>query len=122
MRRKIIFSVFTCLLLIVITAFCVWKFQHTFSRSKWETDKDCRYKIVSDMLSKYQLVGMRESDVIQLLGEEDGTGQTSFKISRQYFPPDSTLVYSLGVDYMDNRWLILSISEGIVTEYCIDVT
>ena len=73
------------------------------------------------MLGKYQLIGMSESDVIQLLGEED-SDQTSFKISRKYFPPDSTLVYYLGVDFMDNNWLILSINDGIVTEYCLDVT
>jgi len=31
-------------------------------------------------------------------------------------------VYYLGVDYMDDMWLIISISDGIVTEYLIDVT
>jgi len=31
-------------------------------------------------------------------------------------------VYHLGVEYMDNMWLIISISDGIVTEYLIDVT
>lgn len=73
------------------------------------------------MLGKYQLIGMSESDIIQMLGEED-SNQTLFKISRKYFPSDTTLVYYLGVDYMDTEWLILSINDGIVTEYCIDVT
>ncbi len=120
--NQIIFAVFTCLLLIVVFAFCVFKYQHTFSKSKWDESKEDRYKIVNDMLGKYQLIGMSESDVIQLLGEEDSNGQTSFKISKQYFPPDSTLVYYLGVDYMDSNWLILSINAGIITEYCLDVT
>lgn len=31
-------------------------------------------------------------------------------------------MYHLGVEYMDNMWLIISISDGIVTEYLIDVT
>ena len=119
--NKIIFAVFICLLLISVFAFCTFKSQHTFSKSKWDTNKENRYKIVNDMLGKYQLIGMSESDVIQLLGEED-SDQTSFKISRKYFPPDSTLVYYLGVDFMDNNWLILSINDGIVTEYCLDVT
>lgn len=118
---KIIFAVFTCLLLIVVFAFCAFKSQHTFTKSKWDIDKENRYKIVNDMLGKYQLAGMNESDIIQMLGEED-SNQTSFKISRKYFPPDSTLVYYLGVDYIDNNWLILSINDGIVTEYCLDVT
>lgn len=119
--NEIIFAVFTCLLFIVIFAFCAFKSQHTFSKSKWDINRENRYKIVNDMLDRYQLVGMSESDVIQLLGEED-SNQTSFKISRKYFPPDSTLVYYLGVDYMDNEWLILSINDGIVAEYCLDVT
>lgn len=41
-------------------------------------------------------------------------------ISRQSFPPDSVLVYYLGVDCMDNNWLILSVDGGIVTEYWLD--
>ena len=73
-------------------------------------------------LDSYQLIGMSESDVIQLLGEEDSNDQTSFKISKQYFPPDSTLVYYLGVDFMDDNWLILSINGDVVTEYYLDVT
>ena len=36
-------------------------------------------------------------------------------ISRQSFPPDY-----LGVDRLDNNWLILSIDGGIVTEYRLD--
>ena len=120
--NQIIFAVFTCLLLIVVFAFCVFKYQHTFSKSKWDERKKDRYKIVNDMLGRYQLVGMSESDVIQLLGEEDRNEKTSFKISRKYFPPDFTLIYDLGVDYMDHHWLILSINGSIVTEYCLDVS
>ena len=121
-NNQIIFAVLTCLLLIVVFALCVIKYQHTFSKSKWEASKGDRYKIVNDMLDSYQLIGMSESDVIQLLGEEDSNEQTSFKISKQYFPPDSTLVYYLGVDFVDDNWLILSINGDVVTEYYLDVT
>lgn len=65
---------------------------------------------------------MSEADVVALLGAEDGGGQTSFKLSDKNYPPETTLVYCLGVDYMDDMWLIISISDGIVTEYLIDVT
>ena len=121
-NNQIIFAVLTCLLLIVVFALCVFKYQHTFSKSKWDASKGDRYKIVNDMLDSYQLIGMSESDVIQLLGEEDSNEQTSFKISKQYFPPDSTLVYYLGVDFVDDNWLILSINGDVVTEYYLDVT
>ena len=52
----------------------------------------------------------------------DGDGPASFKLSDKNYPPESTLVYHLGVEYMDNMWLIISISDGIVAEYLIDVT
>ncbi len=120
--NEIIFAVFTCLFLSAVTAFCVFKYQHTFSKLKWDTNVENRYKIVNDMLDKYQLIGMSKWDVIQILGEEDSCEQTSFKISRKYFPPDSTLVYYLGVDFMDNNWLILSLDDGTVVEYCLDVS
>ncbi len=48
-------------------------------------------KILNDMLDKYQLIGMSEWDVIQLLGEEDSSEQTS-------------------------------LDDGIVAEYCLDVS
>lgn len=119
---EIIVAVFTTLLLTIAAACFAFKYQHTFSKSKWDANRESRYKIVNNLLGNYPFIGMSESDVIQMLGEEDNNEQTSFKISRKYFPPDSTLVYYLGVDFMDNNWLIFSIEDGVVTEYCLDVT
>lgn len=123
-KRRIIiaFSVLIAVLLIIAAAFCVYRYQHTFSQEKWLADTDGRYRLVADMLEKHPLTGMSEADVIALLGAEDGGGQTSFKLSDKNYPPETTLVYYLGVDYMDDMWLIISISDGIVTEYLIDVT
>ena len=36
--NEIIFAVFTCLFLSAVTAFCVFKYQHTFSKLKWDTN------------------------------------------------------------------------------------
>lgn len=123
-KRRIIiaFSVLIAVLLIIAAAFCVYRYQHTFSQEKWLADADERYKLVDSMLEKHPLIGMSEADVIALLGNEDGDGPASFKLSREHFPPESTLVYHLGVEYIDSMWLIISISDGIVTEYLIDVT
>lgn len=123
-KRRIIiaFSVLIAVLLIIAAAFCVYRYQRTFSQEKWLSNADGRYMIVDDMLEKHQLIGTSEADVIALLGAEDGGGQASFKLSDKNYPPESTLVYHLDVEYMDNMWLIISISDGIVTEYLIDVT
>lgn len=123
-KRRIIiaFSILVFILLIIAAAFCVYRYQHTFSQEKWLADADGRFRLVDDMLEKHPLTGMSEADVIALLGAEDGGGQTSFKLSDKNYPPETTLVYHLGVECIDNMWLIISISDGIVTEYLIDVT
>lgn len=123
-KRRIIiaFSILVFILLIIAAAFCVYRYQHTFSQEKWLADADGRFRLVDDMLEKHPLIGMREADVIALLGAEDGGGQTSFKLSDKNYPPETTLVYHLGVEYIDNMWFIISISDGVVTEYRIDVT
>lgn len=123
-KRRIIiaFSILVFILLIIAAAFCVYRYQHTFSQEKWLADADGRFRLVDDMLEKHPLIGMSEADVIALLGAEDGDGQTSFKLSDKNYPPETTLVYHLGVEYIDNMWLIISISDGVVTEYLIDVT
>lgn len=118
----VIISVFAVIFGIIIIGVSVFKYQHTYSRFKWDTNKEKRYKIVGDMLKQNQLVGMTELDVIQLLGNEDNNDQISFKISKDYFPPELTLVYYLGVDFMDINWLVISLDNGIVTDYCIDVS
>ena len=121
-RIIIAFSVLIAVLLIIAAAICVYSYQHTFSQEKWLSNADGRYMIVADMLEKHPLTGMSEADVIALLGKEDGDGPASFKLSDKNYPPETTLVYHLGVEYIDNMWLIISISDGIVTEYLIDVT
>ncbi len=121
LQNIIILIVFIAVTVAVVLGACVYKYQHTFSTEKWNTDKYNRTKIVGDLLEDYNIIGMRETDIIELLGEEDRE-QTSFKISRKEYPSDTTLVYFLGIDYMDNAWLILSLEDGIVYEYCIDVS
>ncbi|MDY4144271.1 MAG: hypothetical protein SOY36_06925 [Oscillospiraceae bacterium] len=123
-KRGIIiaFSVLVCILLVIAVIFFMYRSQHTFSQEKWLSNASERYMIVDDMLEKHPLIGISEDNVIALLGAEDGDGQSSFKLSDKNYPPETTLVYHLGVEYIDNMWLIISISDGTVTEYCIDVT
>lgn len=121
--NTVIIWIFAVIFTALIAAICVFKYQHTYSSAKWANDRENRYKIAGSMLDRNQLVGMTEAEVVQLLGSEDSNGPTSFKMSRTYFPPETTLVYYLGVDFMDTNWLVISLdAEGVVTDYCIDVT
>jgi nitrate reductase gamma subunit len=115
----VIFAVIFVALIIMV---CSYQYQHSYSQYKWNTDKVNRYKFVSDMLEQNQLVGMTEAEVVQLLGDEDSNDITSFKNSKGFYVPESTLVYWLGVDFMDDNWLVISIDDSVVTDYCIGLT
>ena len=120
-QSRIIVRVFSVIAIALIVYVGMYKYQHTFSVNNWANNPDDRYKMVDNLFEKHNLTGMHETDVIALLGEED-SDVSSFKISRKEFPPDTTLVYYLGVDFMDDQWLILSLKDEVVYEYCIDVS
>lgn len=121
-RNGIAFGILAAVVLAVIIAGVTYHCRHTFSPSKWANDVYHRYRIVSDLQEKYRLIGMTESQVIELLGQEDGRNKTSFKISKDDYPAESTLVYFLGVDIMDNMWLILPIENGTVVGMIEDIS
>ena len=54
---------FAALLLLIAALYGISKYQHTFSKEKWTLHQDTRYKMVDDMLEKYELIGMDEADV-----------------------------------------------------------
>jgi len=122
--NMIIFSLFAAIAITALSAFIVFKYQHTFTLEKWYKAPNDRTNIVADMLEKHKLIGMTEHEIISLLGHEENFAntKTSFKISKTYFDPENTIVYYLGVDFMDDRWLIISLENNIVSSYCIDVT
>ena len=124
MWNSMILSIFVMMITASLVYCGIYRYQHTFTAEKWTKEPDNRRKMVTDLLKKHKLVGMTEEEVISLLGEEETYAKTkiSFKISRTYFEPENTLVYYLGVDYMDDMWLIISLDNGIVSSYCIDVT
>jgi len=123
-RRVKIFNytVATIFLLIFINIFallCTWKWNRTFTVSKWTANPNGRYKIVSDMLSKNEIVGMTENEIIDLLGNETDSAPERFKHPRGEFPNETNLTYGLGVDYMDYEWLVITMENGIAVDYVI---
>ena len=81
-----IFSIFAVMFTVLLIGVCVFKYQQTYSKNKWDTDKERRYKIVSDMLNKNPLIGLTEGEVVALLGEEDGNGPARLSICGRDFP------------------------------------
>lgn len=122
--NTIIISIIAMIVIISLIGFGIFRYKHTFTVEKWLNAANYRTNIVNDLLEKHKLIGMTEEEIISLLGEEENYAntKTSFKISKDYYEPENTIVYYLGVDYMDDRWLIISIDKGIVISYCIDVT
>lgn len=120
----IIISIFLVILLLSLVGLGIFKYQHTFTVEKWLREPNYRTKIVDDLFNRHKLIGMTEGEIISLLGEEESYAntKTSFKISNKKFEPENTIVYYLGVSYMDDMWLILCLEDGIVTEYYLDVT
>jgi hypothetical protein len=123
-RNAIIFSIIATIVITSLIGFGIYRYKYTFTVEKWLKTPNDRTNIVNDLLEKHKLIGMTEEEIIYLLGEEENYAntKTSFKISNDYYEPENTIVYYLGVDYMDDRWLIISIDKGIVSNYCIDVT
>ncbi len=124
MWNIIIFSLLVAIVIFSLIGFGIYKYQHTFTAVKWHRVPENRTNIVADLLEKHHLIRMTKEEIVTLLGEEtsDANAHTSFKISNTYYEPESTLVYYLGADYIDSEWLIISLENNIVGDYCIDVT
>lgn len=123
--KAIVYSVTAILLilfLVVAALLMVWKYNHTFTVDKWNDEPSERYKIVSDMLSKNEIIGMTENEIISLLGEETETHPQSFKSSMSVDSDENTLIYELGAKYIDYEWLIIKLDNGIVIDYDFGLT
>lgn len=89
------------------------KSQHTFSTKKWINAPEHRARIVGNLLEEHELIGMTESEIIALLGENDNNSG--------YFSADNRFVYFLGMDgqllKIDNQWLLVDFSDSVVVNY-----
>lgn len=125
-RAKIFICTFFVLFLMLFISVAVlvgiFKYSRTFTVGKWIDNPDERYKIVSNMLSEYDIIGMTESEIVSLLGKETENAPERFKILKGNFPDENNLTYALGVVYMDNEWLVITMEEGIAVSYEIGAT
>ena len=111
-KNYIVFGIFAGLILAIIVAGIMYQYQHSFSTSKWERNPDERTKIVDDLLEDYELIGMREFDIIELLGKDNN--------DYGYFNEKNRLVYYLGPERglisIDSEWLILDFANGVIVD------
>ena len=125
-KAKLVNSIALAIVIIIgitlVSCFGVYRYNRNFTQKKWLTDEDNRYKIVDDMLTENEIVGMRESEIVKLLGAETEHAPTSFKNHKGQYPDEHHLTYFLGVDYMDGEWLVITIEHGIATGYFIGLT
>lgn len=93
-----------------------YKWDHTFTREKWKDEPEQRALFVTDMISKYELIGMTEKQVMDLLGENDNDMGT--------FVAENRFVYWLGLEgqffKIDSEWLLVDFEDGIVSNYAIE--
>ena len=90
--------------------------RRSFESSRWKDASEnahgnpVRLRMVDDLLSRFDLVGMKRTDVVDLLGERDDT---------EYFK-SYDMVYWLGpergVFSIDSEWLVLRVQGDRVIE------
>ena len=112
---ELIFGIFAALFIAAVIVGLVYRSQHSFSRSKWKEKPDARTEIVDDLLAEHALVGMQETDILELLGSHDN--------DYGYFVENDRFVYCLGPERglfrIDREWLIIDFADGIVVDYAI---
>ena len=101
---------------VVILVFCLvgavgLSNRHTFTQEKWLKHPESRARITDNMLEQYDLIGMTEQEVLDLLGPNDNR--------MGYFTQENRFVYCLGGErmIMDNEWLLIDFADGVVSEY-----
>ena len=114
-QNYIVFGIFAGLIIAIVIACSAFISQHSFSTSKWELYPDERTKIVDDLLLRYDLIGMHESEILALLGNHDNDSG--------YFSSENRFVYRLGMERgfisIDSEWLIIDFADGVVEGYFI---
>ena len=114
-RHYIFFGIFAGLIIAMVITGCAYQEEHSFSTSKWETNPRERTQIVDDLLEDYELIGMQESEILDLLGDHDN--------DYGYFNEKDRFVYCLGPERglisIDNEWLILDFADRVVVDYYI---
>ena len=120
-RRQLGIILLFILIGILVFMLAFHLYRHTFSRQRWLDEPLSRKYMLNDLEKRYGLTGMTMEGLTALLGNEDSR-QSTFKLSKTVYPPETTLVYYIGEDGMEDLWLILSFENGVCVSSTVDVT
>ena len=100
------------------------KYTHTFTSEKWKTQSVDRSLMIDDLLKNQKIIGKTESEIVEMLGEseKEREGMFSAKIKNREYDLENSLVYYIGEDVMDFRWLIIILSNSVCVDYEVNVT
>ena len=105
-------GIVAALLLAFLAGCLIARERRSFRTEKWISDPENRTRIVDDLLSDYELVGMTEEEIRALLGGHDNESG--------YFLKEDRLVYWLGPERgwisIDSEWLVLDFADGVVAD------
>ena len=107
--KSLHYVLFALIVITVIICIVIYKYNYTFSSSRWIQFPDERTKMVSDMLEKNDLTGKTREEIKDLLGDETKTG---------YFKSNDNCVYYLGAERglfsIDSEWLVITFANNKV--------
>ena len=121
-KRRQLGIILLCILAGIILFMLVFHvYRHTFSTRRWMAEPLYRHDMLESLEKRHPLMGMTMEEAVALLGNEDSQ-QSTFKLSSKVYPPETTLVYYIGKDLMDDLWLILSFEDGKCVFYTVEIT
>ena len=105
-----LFFVVLCLVTCLIATICSHH-RHTFTQTKWINDIENRSLIVGDLLNDYNLIGMTQQEIEDLLGNNNN--------DYGYFVQENRYVYYLGNErtIIDSEWLLIDFKDNLVVNY-----
>ncbi len=109
----IIFVIFLLIAAAIFAWFCLSKYWQGFSHEKWLNHPEKRAVMTGDLFENYELIGMTETEITDLLGQNNN--------DYGYFNKENRYVYYLGEErtIMDSEWLVIDFRNGIVADYAI---
>ena len=126
MRKSIIknAAILSIAIIAVLILVAHYKYTHTFTSEKWKTQSVDRSSMVDDLLKNQEIIGKTESEIVEMLGEseKEREGVFSGKIKNKEYDLENSLVYYIGEDVMDFRWLIIILSNSVCVDYETNVT